>query len=131
MLKEHCVKGFSMYPLLKPGQRVVLDLQPTEFKKGDVVAFFVSAELVVLHRVLAIDGDTLICKGDSNSFVDSPVAKDTIYGVLNMVRLGAAEWKPAADYQKSFYMTGLYSSYAQYRKKLLFLAYRVKRLFAF
>ncbi len=120
-----------MYPLLRPGQRVVLDLQPTELKKGDVVAFFVSPELVVLHRVLALDGDTLICKGDSNSFVDAPVAKDTICGVLNMVRLGAAEWKPAADYHRSFYMTGLYSSYAQYRKKLLFLAYRVKRLFAF
>ena len=131
MLKEHCVKGFSMYPLLRPGQRVVLDLQPTEFKKGDIVAFFVSPELVVLHRVLAIDGDTLICKGDSNSFVDAPVAKDTIYGVLNMVRLGAQDWKPAADYQKSFYWTSLYSSYAQRRKKLLFLAYRVKRLFSF
>jgi hypothetical protein len=131
MLKEHSVKGFSMYPLLRPGQRVVLDLQHTELKKGDVVAFIVSSELVVLHRVLAIDGDTLICKGDSNAFSDARISKDSVYGVLNLVRLGAEEWKPAADYQKSFYMTSLYSSYAQYRKKLLFLAYRMKRLFAF
>jgi hypothetical protein len=81
--------------------------------------------------VLAIEGDTLICKGDSNSFSDAPVAKDAIYGVLNMVRLGAVEWKPAEAYQKSIYLSGIYSSYAQYRKKLLFLAYRVKQLFAF
>lgn len=120
-----------MYPLLRPGQRVVLDLHHTDIKKGDVVAFFVSPELVVLHRVLAIDGDTLICKGDSNAFSDARISKDSVYGVLNLVRLGAAEWKPAADYQKSFYMTGLYSCYAQRRKKLLFLAYRVKRLLSF
>ncbi len=131
MLKEHSVKGFSMYPLFKPGQRVVLDLQHTELKKGDVVAFFVSSELVVLHRVLAIDGDTLICKGDSNAFTDAPISKDSVYGVLNMVRLGAEEWKPAEAYQKPIYLFGIYSSYAQGRKKLLFMAYRVKRLFAF
>jgi hypothetical protein len=131
MLKEHNVKGFSMYPLLIPGQRVVLDLHQTEFKKGDVVAFFVSPELVVLHRVVSIDGDTLICKGDSNSFSDAPVAKDAIYGVLNLVRLGAEEWKPAEAYQKPIYLSGIYSSYAQGRKKLLFMAYRVKRLLSF
>jgi hypothetical protein len=131
MLSEHSVKGYSMYPLLRPGQRVVLDLYKTQFSKGDVVAFFVNQELVVLHRVMAIDGKFLICKGDSNGFSDKPVNIEAVYGVLDMVRLSAEKWHPAAAYQKPFFLSNTYSVYAQFRKTILFFAYRIKRLISF
>lgn len=130
MLSEHGVKGYSMYPLFKPGHRVVLDLNKTQFSKGDIVAFFVSPELVVLHRVISINEGLLICKGDSNPFTDSPVAKDAIYGVLNMVRTNPESWQSAAAYQKPFYLTKMYGRYAQMRKSLFFIMQRVKRLFS-
>ncbi len=117
-----------MYPLLRPGQRVVLDLNKSQISKGDIVAFFVSPELVVLHRVVAFDGESIICKGDSNPFTDKPVAKEAVYGVLNMVRVSAENWNPAVVYQKPFYLSNFYGRYAQWRKTLFFIAMRVRRL---
>jgi len=45
MLTEHVVSGFSMFPVLRPGERILLKpAVHAEIQKGDVVAFFVGPQ---------------------------------------------------------------------------------------
>ena len=131
MLSEHELKGYSMYPLLKPGQRVVLDLNKKEILKGDIVAFFVAPEKLVFHRVLNVEGGLIYCKGDSNSFVDLPIINGDVFGVLKYVRTSETDWEPASKYQKAIYRTVIYGKYAQISKRFMFLAKRVIGLLPF
>jgi signal peptidase I len=64
------VDGTSMRPGLTQSD-VVIIRPAAEYQVGDVVAYR-SAMLhrIVLHRIVAIDGDHFTFKGDNNSFVD-------------------------------------------------------------
>ena len=64
------VDGTSMLPSLKRSDLVALRVAGS-YRVGDVVGYH-SALLnrVVLHRIVAIDGDRFVFKGDHNSFTD-------------------------------------------------------------
>ena len=64
------VDGTSMLPGLTQND-VVIIRPAAKYQVGDVVAYR-SAMLhrIVLHRIVAIDGDHFTFKGDNNSFVD-------------------------------------------------------------
>jgi len=114
MLTEHVVSGFSMFPVLRPGERILLKpAVHAEIQKGDVVAFFVGPQKAVLHRVHAVHDGHLICRGDANSFWDEPVDRDKVIGVLEMVRKSDTEWRPASAYQKKMFLTRYYGFYAR------------------
>ena len=49
---------------------------------GDVVAMDVGAEIPLMHRVIAIDGDTITTKGDYNDQADAPIAMSQVIGVM-------------------------------------------------
>jgi signal peptidase I len=62
--------GTSMQPRLHTGD-LALVRPAAEYRVGDVVAYRSSVlRRVVLHRIIARDGDRYVFKGDSNSFVD-------------------------------------------------------------
>jgi signal peptidase I len=73
-------KGSSMQPLIQQGDLVLLRKHST-YKVGDVVGYH-NSELhhVVLHRIIAINGDKLTMKGDNNNFVDGqhPTMSDVV-----------------------------------------------------
>jgi signal peptidase I len=62
--------GISMEPRFHTGD-LALVRPASEYRVGDVVAYR-SAVLhsIVLHRVIALDGDRYVFKGDNNDFVD-------------------------------------------------------------
>lgn len=64
-------EGTSMEPLFRAGDLVVVRASPT-YEVGDVVAYH-SRQLhsVVLHRIVAVEGDRYVFKGDSNTWLDS------------------------------------------------------------
>jgi signal peptidase I len=72
--------GTSMQPEINPGTLVVVHRKPS-YEEGDVVAYR-SSQLgqTVLHRVVEVDGSTLILKGDANSWLDpvSPKPEDVL-----------------------------------------------------
>lgn len=49
--------------------------------EGQIVVFQTGRSLVV-HRVVEVDGDTVITKGDANNTVDEPIAMSDIRGVV-------------------------------------------------
>jgi signal peptidase I len=66
------VHGTSMEPGLSGGDLVLVRNGRTP-RVGDVVLYRDSALRVrVLHRVIRIEGDRLVLKGDANDFVDDP-----------------------------------------------------------
>lgn len=59
------VRGISMAPFLREGDRVeVARVEPASLKRGDLVVFLRGREVVV-HRFLLVRGDRFLEKGDS------------------------------------------------------------------
>lgn len=73
------IKTGSMEPALPIGSIVVVD-PAAEPEIGDIFAYRVGT-MVVIHRMIARDGDNYTFKGDANASPDiSPVADEQILG---------------------------------------------------
>ncbi|MDO4413567.1 MAG: S24/S26 family peptidase [Erysipelotrichaceae bacterium] len=78
-------KGFSMYPLIKQNRDLLVIRKPEgELKKYDIVLFKVKTKYL-LHRIIEMDGDTIVTAGDHNAFKDSRIRKDRVIGVLSAI----------------------------------------------
>jgi signal peptidase I len=63
--------GSSMEPLVRPGDLVVVR-RASGYRIGDVVAYRnPQLDSVVLHRIVARDGERVVLQGDSNTWTDS------------------------------------------------------------
>ena len=64
-------EGASMLPHYHAGELVALRAQAS-YHVGDIVAYHNgSLGVVVMHRIVATDGDRYVFKGDNNNFIDS------------------------------------------------------------
>lgn len=90
------VLGMSMYPTLHPGTLVFVRAE-SHYRIGEIVAFNdQEKEKIVLHRIVAVDGDSYVTRGDNNP-VDDPYhpTKGDIYGKMywDVPRMGGlAAW---------------------------------------
>lgn len=64
MIARYEVKGSSMLPSLKEGDRVLL-FRTKNIKKGDIVVFS-AAGRDCIKRVAAVSGDSFFAEGDNN-----------------------------------------------------------------
>ncbi len=78
------VRGASMQPLLRPGDRVLVDLARA-WSCGDVVVVGGRRGLIV-HRVVAVAGARVFTKGDAVDHCDRPVSRTAIIGVVIRIR---------------------------------------------
>lgn len=72
--------GISMEPGFHTGDLAILH-RADGYKEGDVVAYHSEQmDTVVMHRIVAVDGDRFSFKGDNNNFidVDHPTAADLL-----------------------------------------------------
>lgn len=60
---------------------LVIVRQTKEYKTGDIVVYQGESSLVI-HRVLSIDGEEVVTKGDANNKADDPVAISVIKGKM-------------------------------------------------
>ncbi len=76
------VKGYSMRPFLEHERdRVVLEA-PDELEVGDAVLAEIRRGHYVLHRIIAIEGDTLTLMGDGNLRGVEVCEKEDVAGVV-------------------------------------------------
>src|SRR3954466_6560079 len=62
--------GISMEPRFHTGDLAILRAGPS-YTVGDVVAYRSrSLNTVVMHRIVAMDGDRFVIQGDNNNFLD-------------------------------------------------------------
>ncbi len=70
----------SMEPTLQVNDLVVV-CRTDDLAVGDVVVFQRDQELII-HRILTLDGETLITQGDANDTPDEPIGRAAVKGVL-------------------------------------------------
>jgi signal peptidase I len=86
------VSGRSMVPLMREGDRVVVQLAPERVRTGDIVVVR-GAQGLVVHRVVRkldqAGGVTYLTKGDAAFHFDPPVAAPNVLGqVVALERAG-------------------------------------------
>ena len=78
------VQSGSMEPVVHTGSVVFTDTNDRDAKVGDIISYKIQegdAEVMVLHRVVAIDGDNITTKGDANEAIDGvAVTKSMVVG---------------------------------------------------
>lgn len=73
------VMSGSMSPAFEVDALLIYHEQE-EYEVGDMVAFLDYEGDLVTHRIIQIDGETVVTKGDANPIADVPIKKDKIYG---------------------------------------------------
>jgi signal peptidase I len=88
------VKGVSMRPFLRDGDRVFLDLPKTAIRKGDIVLFRRTNGQYILHRVHRICRDgSFFMLGDSQ-LIPEPVPAEKIRARVSFAIIGGKTVKP-------------------------------------
>lgn len=77
-----------MWPLASPWQ-VGVGNRSDPLHPGDLLAVIGERPgTVLVHRLVQIDGDQLILRGDTNGYDDPPVPRDALVGRVQALRLG-------------------------------------------
>lgn len=79
----------SMFPFLQQGDWVIVkSLQPGSSPRiGDIVLFQRGNDFII-HRIIRLTSQAVICKGDFNRTCDFPLRYDQILGILQKVEKG-------------------------------------------
>ena len=75
------VASGSMKPTLDINDVIIIKIGNENIKKDDIIAFEYENSIIT-HRVVFIDGDSIVVKGDNNNTVDKPIKKEQIIGVM-------------------------------------------------
>ena len=86
---EILVSGYSMEPLIKDGDMILLTYV-NNYAVGDVIVFEYDGKILI-HRILKVDNEYVCCKGD-NSFRLERIAISEIIGKVE--RVNGKELKP-------------------------------------
>ena len=74
------VQTQSMEPALNENDLIVYSKQP-EYKTGDIVCFMQNARLTA-HRIIAVNEDSIVTKGDNSAQNDGEIARNQILGAV-------------------------------------------------
>ena len=77
-----------MEPELKTSSLIIVK-KSNSYEVNDIVTYKLNDELIT-HRIIEINGDDIITKGDANDSEDAPISKDMIVGkvVANFMKSG-------------------------------------------
>ena len=78
--------GYSMYPLIRQREDILHIVKTNVFKRGDIILYKSEVDHYVLHRILRIKKDKIICAGDYNYFKDKPITKEQVLGLLVAIK---------------------------------------------
>ena len=81
----------SMSPTMEIGDIVIVKLGE-QGKKRDIITYK-SGNAFITHRIIEIDGENIIAKGDNNNTQDNPIKKDDIIGRVDFIINNVEIWK--------------------------------------
>ena len=83
------VTGVSMLPTLRPGDIILVQPGPSPDLKPGALATFLTDAGPVTHRIVGVDGEVLIAKGDNARRLDPRIPASRIIGrVVAGIRVG-------------------------------------------
>ncbi|MBQ7153750.1 MAG: S24/S26 family peptidase [Clostridia bacterium] len=78
------VSGNSMWPYIENGDYVELELR--DYHEGDVLLFKYYTEELLVHRLIRIDGDSLLLRGDNAFRIEHITSKEVVGVIVNVIR---------------------------------------------
>lgn len=82
------LRGFSMRPFLEDGRDKALLTKAVNPKVGDPVLAEIEPKHFVLHRIISIEGDNVVLRGDGNLGVEHCKLGDVKGAVIGFYRKG-------------------------------------------
>ena len=73
----------SMEPTLSVGDLLIIH-EAESYAEGEVVVFQ-SGGMAIVHRIISMDGDTVVTQGDANNAADAPIPVEAISGRVTAV----------------------------------------------
>lgn len=86
------VASGSMMPTLQVNDVILVKITKDNIKENDIIAFS-SENSIITHRVLFIDNNNIVVKGDNNNTVDKPIVLDQVIGKVVKVFPHLGVWK--------------------------------------
>lgn len=81
----------SMSPTMEKGDIVIVKIGE-QAKEKDIITYK-RDNVFITHRIIKIDGDSIIAKGDSNNTQDEEITKDAIIGKVVFIINNVEVWK--------------------------------------
>ena len=85
------LRGFSMRPFLEDGRDKALLTKAVSPKVGDPVLAEIEPKHFVLHRIISIQGDNVVLRGDGNLGVEHCKLGDVKGAVIGFYRKGRSK----------------------------------------
>jgi signal peptidase len=79
----------SMEPTINPDEMIIIKEQKS-YKENDIITYRDKFGQLITHRIVEIDGENIVTKGDSNNEPDEIISIDKIEGkvIIHSVVLG-------------------------------------------
>lgn len=75
------VRGDSMAPTLGDGDQVrIVSADPSALQPGNVVAYISTHGCLIMHRVVNVDNETIVTKGDNREKADPAIPLARVLG---------------------------------------------------
>lgn len=81
----------SMSPTIEKGDIVFVKIGE-EVQEKDIITYK-SGNAFITHRIIEIDGESIIAKGDNNNTQDEEIQKDAVIGKVNFIINNVEIWK--------------------------------------
>lgn len=76
------VSGWSMAPLLHPGDTVIVEpIATTQLRRGDLIVVGAGGALLT-HRIVRVGPSELLLRGDAQATLDPPLAPSALVGLV-------------------------------------------------
>lgn len=82
----------SMAPTIEIGDIVLVKIGNDDVKEQDIITYK-KDEKFITHRIIKIDGENIITKGDNNNTADKEITKDVIVGKVVSIINNVEVWE--------------------------------------
>lgn len=81
----------SMSPTIEKGDVVIVKLGQ-QVQENDIITYKNNNSFIT-HRIIEMDGESIIAKGDNNNTQDEPITKEAIVGKVTFIINNVEIWK--------------------------------------
>lgn len=74
------VMSSSMEPTISKEDFIIINHHDKKYKKGDIITFYDDSKMLVTHRIIKIENNKIITKGDHNKTEDDAISKEKVVG---------------------------------------------------
>lgn len=82
----------SMATTIEKGDIVIVKIGEQDLKERDIITYK-NDNAIITHRIIKIDGESIIAKGDNNNTEDEPIHKDDVIGEVVFIINNVEIWK--------------------------------------